>query len=116
MNVKKVGVCVRRPFARWNQTKFFRVAQSWALRGLILCVPMLLGLLALEFVTNPNPVPAVITIAGLVLLCFFFAYVFVAPDDFSLSATDRTLGIASKIFAYTRHGVWCPRRRWARAN
>lgn len=105
MNVKKVGVCVRRPFARWNQTKFFRVAQSWALRGLILCVPMLLGLLALEFVTNPNPVPAVITIAGLVLLCFFFAYVFVAPDDFSLSATDRTLGIASKIFAYTRHGL-----------
>ena len=93
------------PLERQNNTKFFRVAQTWALRGLMLCVPMLLGLLALEFVSNPNPVPAVITIAGLVLLCFFFAYVFVAPDDFSLSATDRTLGIASKIFAYTRHGL-----------
>lgn len=69
------------------------------------CVPMLLILLGFEFVSNPNPVPAVITIAGLVLLCFFFAYVFVAPDDFSLSATDRTLGIASKIFTYTRHGL-----------
>lgn len=90
---------------RQNHTKFFRDAQKWALRGLMLCVPMLLGLLGLEFVSNPNPVPAVITIAGLVLLCFFFAYVFVAPDDFSLSATDRTLGIASKIFTYTRHGL-----------
>ena len=96
---------MQRPFERQNQTKFFRVAQTWALRGLMLCVPMLLGLLGLEFVSNPNPVPAVITIAGLVLLCFFFAYVFVAPDDFSLSATDRTLGIASKIFTYTRHGL-----------
>lgn len=96
---------MQKPFERTNQTKFFRMAQKWALRGLMLCVPMLLILLGLEFVANPNPVPAVITIAGLVLLCFFFAYVFVAPDDFSLSATDRTLGIASKIFAYTRHGL-----------
>lgn len=96
---------MRRPLERANQTKFFHHAQTWALRGLMLCVPMLLVLLALEFVSNPNPVPAVITIAGLVLLCFFFAYVFVAPDDFSISATDRTLGIASKIFAYTRHGL-----------
>ena len=96
---------MQRPFERQNQTKFFRDAQKWALRGLMMCVPMLLILLGLEFFTNPNPVPAVITIAGLVLLCFFFAYVFVAPDDFSLSATDRTLGIASKIFTYTRHGL-----------
>ena len=94
-----------RPLERQNHTKFFRSAQTWALRGLMLCVPMLLGLLALEFVSNPNPVPAVITIAGLVLLCFFFAYVFVTPDDFALSATDRTLGIASKIFVHTRHGL-----------
>ena len=71
------GRRMQRPFERQNQTKFFRVAQTWALRGLMLCVPMLLGLLGLEFVSNPNPVPAVITIAGLVLLCFFFAYVFV---------------------------------------
>ena len=90
---------------RRNPTKFFHSAQRWALTGLVLCVPMLLALLALEFVANPNPVPAVITIAGLVLLCFFFAYVFVTPDDFSLSATDRTLGIASKIFVHTRHGL-----------
>ena len=76
-----------------------------ALWGLVLCVPMLLVLLAFEFVSNPNPVPAVITIAGLVLLCFFFAYVFVTPDDFSISATDRTLGIASKIFTHTRQGL-----------
>lgn len=96
---------MQRPFERQNQTKFFRDAQKWALRGLMMCVPMLLILLGLEFFANPNPVPAVITIAGLVLLCFFFAYVFVAPDDFSLSATDRTLGIASKIFTYTRHGL-----------
>lgn len=100
------GVALRRnPLERQNQTKFFRSAQTWALRGLVACVPMLLILLAVEFVSNPNPVPAVITIAGLVLLCFFFAYVFVIPDDFSISATDRTLGIASKIFAYTRHGL-----------
>lgn len=96
---------MQRPFERRNQTKFFQNAQKWALRGLMACVPMLLVLLGFEFVSNPNPVPAVITIAGLVLLCFFFAYVFVAPDDFSLSATDRTLGIASKIFTYTRHGL-----------
>ena len=94
-----------RPLRRKNLTKVYRTAQRWAFGGLVACVPMLLILLALEFVSNPNPVPAVITIAGLVLLCFFFAYVFVTPDDFSISATDRTLGIASKIFAYTRHGL-----------
>lgn len=90
---------------RRNATKFFRAAQKFALWGLMLCVPMLLGLLILECFTNTNPVPAVITIAGLVFLCFFFAYVFVTPDDFSISATDRTLGIASKIFVHTRHGL-----------
>lgn len=93
------------PLRQRNQTKYFRVAQTWALRGLVACVPMLLLLLAAECVASTNPVPAVVTIAGLVLLCFFFAYVFVVPDDFSLSATDRTLGIASKIFAYTRQGL-----------
>lgn len=93
------------PWSRQNPTKFFRTAQRGALRGLMLCVPMLLILLGLELVANANPVPAVITIAGLVLLCFFFAYVFVTPDDFSLSATDRTLGIASQIFVHTRHGL-----------
>ena len=90
---------------RRNATKLFRSAQRWAMAGLALCIPMLLVLLVIDLVANPNPVPAVITIAGLVLLCFFFAYVFVTPDDFSLSATDRTLGIASKIFVHTRHGL-----------
>ena len=64
---------MQRPFERQNQTKFFRDAQKWALRGLMMCVPMLLILLGLEFFTNPNPVPAVITIAGLVLLIVFAA-------------------------------------------
>lgn len=72
---------------------------------LALCVPMLLALLVWDLVANPNPVPAVITIAGLVLLCFFFSYVFVVPDDLTSSATDRTLSIASKIFTHTRHGM-----------
>ena len=41
----------------------------------------------------------------LVMLCFFFSYVFVVPDDLTSSATDRTLAIASKIFAYTSRGL-----------
>lgn len=102
---KGSGMRMQWPWSRQNPTKFFRTAQRGALRGLMLCVPMLLILLGLELVANANPVPAVITIAGLVLLCFFFAYVFVTPDDFSLSATDRTLGIASQIFVHTRHGL-----------
>ena len=39
------------------------------------------------------------------MLCFFFSYVFVVPDDLTSSATDRTLAIASKIFAYTSRGL-----------
>lgn len=66
---------------------------------------MLLALLAWDLVANPHPVPAVVTIAGLVLLCFFFSYVFVVPDDLTSSATDRTLAIAGKIFMHTRHGM-----------
>lgn len=41
----------------------------------------------------------------MVMLCFFFSYVFVVPDDLTSSATDRTLAIASKIFAYTSRGL-----------
>lgn len=39
------------------------------------------------------------------MLCFFFSYVFVVPDDLTSSATDRTFAIASKIFAYTSRGL-----------
>lgn len=90
---------------RHNATKILRTSQVAMTALLGLCVPMLLVLLAWDLMANPNPVPAVVTIAGLVLLCFFFSYVFVVPDDLTSSATDRTLSIASKIFAHTRHGM-----------
>ncbi|MDY2777191.1 MAG: histidine kinase [Collinsella sp.] len=86
-------------------TRTLRAAQQVATILLGLCVPFLLGLLVWDLVANPNPVPAVVTIAGLVMLCFFFSYVFVVPDDLTSSATDRTLSIASKIFMHTRHGM-----------
>lgn len=88
-----------------NPTRVLRSAQLVMTVLLGICVPMLLGLLLWELVADPNPVPAVITIAGLVLLCFFFSYVFVVPDDLTSSATDRTLAIASKIFVHTRNGM-----------
>ena len=70
---------------RWsrqlNPTKVMRQSQLAMTVLLGLCVPMLAVLLVLDLVGNPHPVPAVVTIAGLVLLCFFFSYVFVAPDD-----------------------------------
>lgn len=94
---------------RWwgshNPTRVLRSAQLVMTVLLGICVPMLLVLLAWELLADPNPVPAVITIAGLVLLCFFFSYVFVVPDDLTSSATDRTLAIASKIFMHTRNGM-----------
>ncbi|OUP10888.1 sensor histidine kinase [Collinsella sp. An2] len=90
---------------RLNLTKVLRSSQVIMTVLLVLCVPMLLALLLWDLVANPNPVPAVITIAGLVLLCFFFSYVFVVPDDLTSSATDRTLSISSKIFAHTRQGL-----------
>lgn len=88
-----------------NMTRTLRFAQQAATVLLGLCVPFLLVLLAWDLVANPSPVPAVVTIAGLVMLCFFFSYVFVVPDDLTSSATDRTLAIASKIFVHTRHGM-----------
>lgn len=88
-----------------NMTRTLRNAQRVATFLLGLCVPFLLVLLAWDLVANPSPVPAVVTIAGLVMLCFFFSYVFVVPDDLTSSATDRTLSIASKIFVHTRHGM-----------
>lgn len=91
---------------RMNPTKVLGSAQFVMTVLLGLCVPGLFALLAWDIVAEvPNPVPAVVTIAGLVLLCFFFSYVFVIPDDLTSSATDRTLAIASKIFVHTRNGM-----------
>lgn len=88
-----------------NTTRYYRLAERVATVLLALCIPALFALLAWSLAHNATPVPAVVTIAGLVMLCFFFSYVFVAPDDMTSIATDRTLAIASKIFVYTRHGL-----------
>ena len=90
----------------YNSTKVFRTAQHVVQAILLgIVVPALILLLIWDLTDNPNPVPAVVVIAGLVMLCFFFSYVFVVPDDLTSSATDRTLAIASKIFAYTSRGL-----------
>ena len=83
----------------YNSTKVFRTAQH-VVQAILLgvVVPALILLLIWDLTDNPNPVPGVVVIAGLVMLCFFFSYVFVVPDDLTSSATDRTLAIASKIF------------------
>lgn len=90
----------------YNSTKVFRTAQHVVQAILLgIVVPALILLLIWDLTDNPNPVPGVVVIAGLVMLCFFFSYVFVVPDDLTSSATDRTLAIASKIFAYTSRGL-----------
>ena len=90
----------------YNSTKVFRTAQHVVQAILLgIVVPLLILLLIWDLTDNPNPVPGVVVIAGLVMLCFFFSYVFVVPDDLTSSATDRTLAIASKIFAYTSRGL-----------
>ena len=97
----------------YNSTKVFRTAQH-VVQAILLgvVVPALILLLIWDLTDNPNPVPGVVVIAGLVMLCFFFSYVFVVPDDLTSSATDRTLAIASKIFAYTSRGLR-PKLPWA---
>ena len=76
----------------YNSTKVFRTAQHVVQAILLgIVVPLLILLLIWDLTDNPNPVPAVVVIAGLVMLCFFFSYVFVVPDDLTSSATDRTL-------------------------
>ena len=59
---------------RWNSTKVFRSVQR-IVQGLLLfvCVPLLLVLLAWDMSGNPNPVPSIVVIAGIVMLCFFFS-------------------------------------------
>ena len=98
----------------YNSTKVFRTAQH-VVQAILLgvVVPALILLLIWDLTDNPNPVPGVVVIAGLVMLCFFFSYVFVVPDDLTSSATDRTLAIASKIIRL--HVAWpyarsCPGR------
>lgn len=90
----------------YNSTKVFRTAQH-VVQAILLgvVVPALILLLIWDLTDNPNPVPGAVVIAGLVMLCFFFSYVFVVPDDLTSSATDRRLAIASKIFAYTSRGL-----------
>lgn len=90
---------------RHNPTRALAQAKVAMLVLLGLCVPALFAMLAWSLVAESNPVPAVITIAALVMLCFFFSYVFVLPDDLTTTSTDRTLAIASRIFEYTRHGL-----------
>ena len=81
----------------YNSTKVFRTAQHVVQAILLgIVVPALILLLIWDLTDNPNPVPGVVVIAGLVMLCFFFSYVFVVPGDLTSSATDRTLAIASK--------------------
>lgn len=66
----------------YNSTKVFRTAQHVVQAILLgIVVPLLILLLIWDLTDNPNPVPAVVVIAGLVMLCFFFSYVFVVPDD-----------------------------------
>ncbi|MFR2032346.1 MAG: hypothetical protein ACLS3M_13785 [Collinsella sp.] len=89
----------------YNSTKVFRTASMWSSHPARYCRSALILLLIWDLTDNPNPVPGVVVIAGMVMLCFFFSYVFVVPDDLTSSATDRTLAIASKIFAYTSRGL-----------
>lgn len=82
-------------------------AHTWARAMSMLLatsVIVLLVLMVLSLVSSPNPLPSVIITAGLVLICFFYAYIFVLPDDLTSTATDRTLGIASQLFGYAREG------------
>lgn len=66
----------------YNSTKVFRTAQHVVQAILLgIVVPALILLLIWDLTDNPNPVPGVVVIAGLVMLCFFFSYVFVVPDD-----------------------------------
>ena len=60
----------------YNSTKVFRTAQH-VVQAILLgvVVPALILLLIWDLTDNPNPVPGVVVIAGLVMLCFFFSYV-----------------------------------------
>ena len=86
----------------YNSTKVFRTAQH-VVQAILLgvVVPALILLLIWDLTDNPNPVPGVVVIAGLVMLCFFFSYVFVVPDDLTSSATDRTSETIASAICFT---------------
>ena len=70
----------------YNSTKVFRTAQHVVQAILLgIVVPLLILLLIWDLTDNPNPVPAVVVIAGLVMLCFFFSYVFFSHFPILLS-------------------------------
>ncbi|WP_246824664.1 histidine kinase [Olsenella sp. HMSC062G07] len=91
--------------AQKNQTRWAHVMRRWVGGALVLCSVVLLILLIEFFVGEPDPAPAVIIVSAIVPLCFFYAYVLVMPDDLTLTATDRTLQIASHLLAYAQHGL-----------
>ena len=60
----------------YNSTKVFRTAQHVVQAILLgIVVPLLILLLIWDLTDNPNPVPAVVVIAGLVMLCFFLSLI-----------------------------------------
>lgn len=88
-----------------NRTRWAHIMRRWASVALVICSVILVVLLVESFVSEPDPAPAVVIISAIVLLCFFYAYVLVIPDDLTLTATDRTLQIASHLLAYAQHGL-----------
>lgn len=92
-------------FSHNNRTRWAHIMRRWASGGLVVCSVILIMLLVEFFVSEPDPTPAVVIISAIVLLCFFYAYVLVMPDDLTLTATDRTLQIASHLLAYAQHGL-----------
>ena len=64
----------------YNSTKVFRTAQH-VVQAILLgvVVPALILLLIWDLTDNPNPVPGVVVIAGLVMLCFFFLVCLCGP-------------------------------------
>lgn len=102
MTSAAAAVARRRP--RHNPTQRARTGGRVMSVLLAACVVVLVCMLIASYLVMPNPIPAVVIIAGLVLLCFFYAYIFVLPDDITSTSTDRTLGIASTLFGYAREG------------
>ena len=84
---------MQRPFERQNQTEFFRDALTGAARPHDVR-PHAAHPAGARVLHQPKPGACCDDHRwpGAPMLLLFFAYVFVAPDDFSLSATDRTLG------------------------
>ncbi|KRN55802.1 signal transduction histidine kinase, LytS [Atopobium minutum] len=88
-----------------NRTRWAHNVSKMVGYLLVGCSIFLLVLLFMLMHTNPNPVPALIIISAFVLLCFFYAYVIVLPDDLTLTATDRTLQTASQLLTFASQGL-----------